>query len=129
MIEFVDKNRYRDLISDCERAFLLRIDEEGNIWLKADIEIVGEPQCERVELMDFQIDKEKSILLAIVECRGFYCGGITFIEYDDNNDILELALDDFMNTQDNARYLICDDSDLSNIALLDYNQHLYVYVR
>ena len=129
MIEFVDKNIYSASILDCEKAFLLYVDEEGYVWIKADIEIGGNPPRERVELMDFQIDIEKTILLATIECREFYCGGITFIEYDKYFDTFKLALNDFLNMQDNVKYIICDDTDLSNIAYMEYNQYLYIYVR
>ena len=79
--------------------------------------------------MDFQIDEMKSILLATVECRGFYRGGITFIEYDNNLNTLELALNDFLDTKDTVRYIFCDDTDLPNIARLKHNQYLNIYVR
>lgn len=79
MLQFVDRDTYKNAIINPERAILLYIDNENKISLQADIELGGDPVNYRVELMDFELDSTKPILLSTVECRGFYCGGINFI--------------------------------------------------
>lgn len=76
MLQFVDIDTYKKSLINPERAFLLYVDEEHNISLQADIELGSDPVNYRVELMDFELDPRKPILLTTVECRGFYCGGI-----------------------------------------------------
>ena len=78
MLQFVDIDTYKKSLINPERAFLLYVDEEHKISLQADIELGGDPVNYRVELMDFELDTRKPILLTTVECRGFYCGGISF---------------------------------------------------
>ena len=73
MLQFVDKDTYKKSLINPERAFLLYVDEEHNISLQADIELGGDPVNYRVELMDFELNTRKPILLTTVECRGFYC--------------------------------------------------------
>ena len=107
MIQFVDRDTYKNAIINPERAFLLYVDNENKISLQADIELGGDPVNYRVELMDFELDPHKPILLTTVECRGFYCGGIKFIEYDEGiEDTSELAIDNFLKLSDEADYLI-----------------------
>ena len=116
MLQFVDIDTYKKSLINPERAFLLYVDEEHNISLQADIELGGDPVNYRVELMDFELDSTKPILLSTVECRGFYCGGINFIEYDAAiEDTSELAINDFLRLSGKADYLLCDDTDLSLI--------------
>ena len=116
MLQFVDRDTYKKSLINPERAFLLYVDEEHIVSLQADIELGGDPVNYRVELMDFELDSTKPILLSTVECRGFYCGGINFIEYDAAiEDTSELAINDFLRLSGKADYLLCDDTDLSLI--------------
>ena len=129
MLQFVDRETYKDAIINPERAFLLYVDDKHNISLQADIELGGDPVNYRVELMDFELDPHKPILLTTVECRGFYCGGIKFIEYDEGiEDTSELAIDDFLKLSDEANYLLCEDMDLCKIIETINNRYFYVYV-
>ena len=90
---------------------------------------IGDSERYRVELMDFELNPQEDILLTTVECRGFYCGGITFIEYDKKKEeTFELALGDFIMLKDNAKYLICDNNDLLSISRIGTNQYMYIYV-
>lgn len=128
MLQFVDRETYKDAIINPERAFLLYVDDEHNISLQADIELGGDPVNYRVELMDFELDPHKPILLTTVECRGFYCGGIIFIEYDEGiEDTSELAIDDFLKLSDKANYLLCEDVDLEIIRDMEKNK-FFIYV-
>ena len=123
MIQFVDRDTYKNAIINPERAFLLYVDNEIKISLQADIELGGDPVNYRVELMDFELDPHKPILLTTVECRGFYCGGIKFIEYDEGiEDTSELAIDNFLKLSDEADYLICEDVDLEIIRDIEKNK-------
>lgn len=129
MLQFVDRDTYKNAIINPERAFLLYVDNENKISLQADIELGGDPVNYRVELMDFEIDSTKPILLSTVECRGFYCGGINFIEYGEEiDDTSELAINDFLKLSDEADYLICEDMDLCKIIETINNRYFYVYV-
>lgn len=129
MLQFVDRETYKDTIINPERAFLLYVDDKHNISLQADIELGGDPVNYRVELMDFELDPHKPILLTTVECRGFYCGGIKFIEYcEEIEDTSELAINDFLKLSDEADYLICEDVDLSLIRSIKKNKYLYIYI-
>lgn len=129
MIQFVDRDTYKNAIINPERAFLLYVDNENKISLQADIELGGDPVNYRVELMDFELDSTKPILLTTVECRGFYCGGIKFIEYGEEiDDTSELAINDFLKLSDEADYLICEDVDLCKIIETINNRYFYVYV-
>lgn len=129
MLQFVDRDTYKNAIINPERAFLLYVDNENKISLQADIELGGDPVNYRVELMDFELDSTKPILLSTVECRGFYCGGINFIEYDAAiEDTSELAINDFLKLSDEANYLLCEDMDLCKIIETINNRYFYVYV-
>ena len=128
MLQFVDRDTYKKSLINPERAYLLYVDEEHNISLQADIELGGDPVNYRVELMDFELDTRKPILLTTVECRGFYCGGINFIEYSEEiEDTSELAINDFLKLSDEADYLICEDVDLEIIRDMEKNK-LFIYV-
>ena len=128
MIQFVDRDTYKNAINNPERAFLLYVDNENKISLQADIELGGDPVNYRVELMDFELDPHEPILLTTVECRGFYCGGIKFIEYDEGiEDTSELAIDNFLKLSDEADYLICEDVDLEIIRDIEKNK-FFIYV-
>lgn len=129
MIQFVDRDTYKNAIINPERAFLLYVDNENKISLQADIELGGDPVNYRVELMDFELDSTKPILLSTVECRGFYCGGINFIEYDAAiEDTSELAINDFLRLSDEADYLLCKNYDLCRINKTVNDKYFYVYV-
>lgn len=129
MLQFVDRDTYKNAIINPERAFLLYVDNENKISLQADIELGGDPVNYRVELMDFELDSTKPILLSTVECRGFYCGGINFIEYDAAiEDTSELAINDFLRLSDEADYLICENYDLCRINKTVNDKYFYVYV-
>lgn len=129
MLQFVDRDTYKNAIINPERAFLLYVDNENKISLQADIELGGDPVNYRVELMDFELDSTKPILLSTVECRGFYCGGINFIEYDAAiENTSELAINDFLKLSDEANYLLCEDMDLCKIIETINNRYFYVYV-
>lgn len=129
MLQFVDRDTYKNAIINPERAFLLYVDNENKISLQADIELGGDPVNYRVELMDFELDSTKPILLTTVECRGFYCGGIKFIEYGEEiEDTSELAINDFLKLSDEANYLLCEDMDLCKIIETINNRYFYVYV-
>lgn len=129
MLQFVDKDTYKKSLINPERAFLLYVDEEHNISLQADIELGGDPVNYRVELMDFELDPRKPILLTTVECRGYYCGGIKFIEYGEEiDDTSKLAINDFLKLSGKADYLLCDDTDLSLIRSIKKNKYLYIYI-
>lgn len=129
MLQFVDRDTYKNAIINPERAFLLYVDNENKISLQADIELGGDPVNYRVELMDFELDSTKPILLSTVECRGFYCGGINFIEYDAAiEDTSELAINDFLRLSDEADYLLCKNYDLCRINKTVNDKYFYVYV-
>lgn len=129
MLQFVDRDTYKKSLINPERAFLLYVDEEHIVSLQADIELGGDPVNYRVELMDFELDSTKPILLSTVECRGFYCGGINFIEYDAAiEDTSELAINDFLRLSGKADYLLCEDMDLCKIIETINNRYFYVYV-
>lgn len=129
MLQFVDRDTYKNAIINPERAFLLYVDNENKISLQADIELGGDPVNYRVELMDFELDSTKPILLSTVECRGFYCGGINFIEYDAAiEDTSELAINDFLRLSDEADYLLCKNYDLCRINKAVNDKYFYVYV-
>lgn len=129
MLQFVDRDTYKYAIINPERAFLLYVDNENKISLQADIELGGNPVNYRVELMDFELDSTKPILLSTVECRGFYCGGINFIEYDAAiEDTSELAINDFLKLSYEADYLLCKNYDLCRINKTVNDKYFYVYV-
>ncbi|MCI6825685.1 MAG: hypothetical protein MR885_10030 [Ruminococcus bromii] len=129
MLQFVVRDTYKNAIINPERAFLLYVDNENKISLQADIELGGNPVNYRVELMDFELDSTKPILLSTVECRGFYCGGINFIEYDAAiEDTSELAINDFLKLSYEADYLLCKNYDLCRINKTVNDKYFYVYV-
>lgn len=129
MLQFVDRDTYKNAIINPERAFLLYVDNENKISLQADIELGGDPVNYRVELMDFELDSTKPILLSTVECRGFYCGGINFIEYGEEiDDTSKLAINDFLKLSDEADYLLCKNYDLCRINKTVNDKYFYVYV-
>lgn len=128
MLQVLLKETFIDSILNSERAFLLYIDKNHKVWLRADMEHGGDPPRYRVELMNFNLDIAKPILYTTVECLGFYCGGICFIEFD-AEDTLDLATYNFINLSDKAVYILCDDKDLAEIAERFSDCFVYVYVR
>ena len=128
MLQVILKETFIDSILNSERAFLLYIDKNHKVWLRADMEYGGDPPRYRVELMNFNLDIAKPILYTTVECRGFYCGGISFLEYG-AADTLDLATNDFINLSDKAVYILCDDKDLAEISERFSDCFVYVYVR
>ena len=128
MLKVLSKVIFHDSILNGERAFLLYIDESHKAWLRADMEYGGDPPRYRVELMNFNLDITKPILYTTIECRGFYCGGICFIEFD-AEDTLDLVTNDFINLSDEAVYIFCDDKDLAEITKRFFDCFVYVYVR
>ena len=128
MLQVILKETLIDSILNSERAFLLYIDKSHKAWLCADMEHGGDPPRYRVELMNFNLDIAKPILYTTVECRGFYCGGICFIEFD-AEDTLDLTTNVFINLSDKAVYILCDDKDLAEIAERFSDCFVYVYVR
>lgn len=128
MLKVLSKVLFHDSILNGERAFLLYIDESHKAWLRADMEYGGDPPRYRVELMNFNLDITKPILYTTIECRGFYCGGICFIEFD-TEDTLDLVTNDFINLSDEAVYILCDDKDLAEITKRLFDCFVYVYVR
>ena len=115
MLQVLLKETFIDSILNSESAFLLYIDKNHKVWLRADMEHGGDPPRYRVELMNFNLDIAKPILYTTVECLGFYCGGICFIEFD-AEDTLDLATYNFINLSDKAVYILCDDIDLAEIS-------------
>ncbi len=128
MLQVLIKETFIDSILNSERAFLLYIDKNHKVWLRADMEYGGDPPRYRVELMNFNLDIAKPILYTTVECRVSYCGGICFIEFD-AEDTLDLTTNDFINLSDKAVYILCDDKDLAEIAERFSDCFVYVYVR
>ena len=129
MLQFVVRDTYKNAIINPERAFLLYVDNENKISLQADIELGGDPVNYRVELMDFELDPRKPILWTTIECRGFYCGGIKFIEYGEEiEDTSELAINDFFILSYEADYLLCKNYDLCRINKTVNDKYFYVYV-
>lgn len=128
-MQLVNIDQYKKAIVNGERAFLFYI-EKGSVWIIADMEIGGNTPRYRVELMDFKLNTFEPILYTTVECRTFYCGGISFNEYDEKiDDTFNLALKDFLALQNDAKYLICGNMDLYKISSMYDNQYLYIYVQ
>lgn len=128
-MQLVNIDQYKKAIVNGERAFLFYI-EKGSVWIIADMEIGGNTPRYRVELMDFKLNTFEPILYTTVECRTFYCGGISFNEYDKKiDDTFNLALKDFLALQNDAKYLICGNMDLYKISSMYDNQYLYIYVQ
>lgn len=128
-MQLVSIDQYTEAIMNGEKAFLIYI-ENGAVWIIADMEIGGNIPRYRVELMDFKLNILEPILYTTVECRTFYCGGINFIEYDEElDDTFNLALKDFLALQNDAKYLICGNMDLYKISSMYDNQYLYIYVQ
>ena len=63
MIQFVSKERYINSIANGEKAFLIYVDNDSTVWLQADMEIGGNSEQYRVELMDFELNPQEGILL------------------------------------------------------------------
>ena len=128
MSQVLLKETFIDSILNSEKAFLLYIDKNHKVWLRADMEYGGDPPRYRVELMNFNLDIAKPILYTTVECRGFYCGGICFIEFD-AEDTSDLTTNDFINLSDKTVYILCDDKDLAEISERFSDCFVYVYGR
>ena len=80
--------------------------------------------------MDFKLNTLEPILNTTVECRTSYRGGVYFIEYDERfDDTFNLALKDFLALHDDAKFLICEDTDLFKISMMYDNQYIYIHVQ
>lgn len=111
----LSKSQFISSITSLERLYLLETDN-GRVYLHSDIEYGGDLQIPRVEMMCFAMNTELPIEIACSGCRSRYIGGITFIEYDDEATAVACALDDFLNLEKDAIYLLCDENELANIA-------------
>lgn len=107
----VSIEQYISSISDIERIAL--IEKIGNeMYLCADVENGGDYLQPRIEEMYFLLNQSLGFLEAINECRNRYCGGISFIEYSESNDVSDKAINDFLQLGNGEKtYVVCKDSD------------------
>ena len=128
-MQLLNIEQYKRSIVNGEKAFLLYINNKY-VSLIADLEFGGYIPRYRVELMNFKLNILEPIIYTTVECRAFYCGGISYIEYDEEiDDSFNLAINDFLTLQDDAKYLICENPDLLKISNIFDDQYLYIYVQ
>ena len=120
----ITKEQYIRSINDYEKLYLI-VTENDIVYLKADIERGGDIEL-RVEIMDFELDTSLTFWEACGECRGRYCGGINFIEYNSYEEACANVLDDFLKLAPDSIYLQCDDNELKSVLEKYRNQSIYI---
>ena len=104
------------MLSDPEQVFL--VEKEGaELYLIADLEVVDEfiglPTI-RTEKMCFNMKNNVSFLSEAVDCRARYCGGI-YINDNIGKSSDEIFVE-FVNIEECAQFLCCNDDRVDNIA-------------
>lgn len=134
----VSQEEYTSKASNFEKCYYIHT-ENGVPYLRADIEYGGEVQL-RVELMNFALvpkDSDLSIHMNIsdlaVDCRGYYVGGICFIEYNTWDEADDNVLNDFLNVHTMTQpvspvYIICRDDALNKIVEVFPNADIFLLV-
>ena len=122
----VTKEKYLSSVTDLEKLYLIQIDN-GKVYLLSDIEYGGDIGL-RIEMMDFEINTEFPFSIANSECREHYIGGITFIEYDTEEEANKHVLTDFLNLKTNAIYLLCFEYEFKKILELYLNKIIYILI-
>lgn len=102
-------------VKDIEQLYLFEI-VNSKVFFRGDIEHGGDLQIPRIEMMRFEINKKLPVSTASSECRSCYTGGITFIEYDDEEESAICALNDFLRLVNDVVYVSCGENELENIA-------------
>lgn len=120
----ITKEQFIQSINDYEKLYLIAT-ENDKVYLKADIERGGDIEL-RVEIMDFELDISLSFWEACSECRGRYCGGINFIEYNSYEEACLNVLDDFLKFAPDSIYLQCDENELKCVLEQYRNQSIYI---
>lgn len=113
----VTREDYVKNITDYEKLYLIIV-EDDEIFLRADIE---DEENLRIEMMYFEMDTSLNFTNANSECRGRYAGGIHFFETDAEN-----VIEEFLNIDGTAIYLICAEDDLKNILPRYKNTSIYI---
>lgn len=123
----ITKEQYVLSISDYEDAYLIQTDN-GKIYLYGDIEYGGEIGL-RIEMMNFEMDTDLPIAEASSECRGYYAGGINFIEYESEEEAKQYVIEDFLSLRKNAKFISCKSDELKVIAQTYKDQLIYIVVQ
>lgn len=126
-VQEISKEQYVLSISDYENAYLIQTCN-GKIYLYGDIEYGGEVGL-RIEMMNFEMDTDLPFSEASSECRGYYAGGINFIEYDNEEEAKQYVIQDFLNLTKGAKYISCKSNDMK-LLTHNYKKHLiYIVVQ
>lgn len=140
----VSKDEFIKGVTDKEKLYNIRV-IDGVPYLRADIEYGGNDVQPRVELFaeiynnGFCLTPSKYPELSIydrisdlvVEIRGYYAGGICFIEYHDEYTAEKNVLYDFLHfyEQDNSPiYIRCGESSLHRIVQAFPNANLFIQI-
>ena len=113
----VTREEYVKNITDYEKLHLIIV-EDDKIFLRADIE---DEENLRIEMMYFEMDTSLNFTNANSECRGRYAGGIYFFDTDEEN-----VIEEFLNLDGTAIYLICAEDDLKKFLPHYKNTSIYV---
>ena len=120
--------------ADAENALLIHI-ENGIPYLRADIEYGGEIHP-RIELMNFALVQDESDFSEKIsdlnsECRGYYAGGICFIEYENEDVADNNFLYDFLKAYEEKTsplYMSCKETALKRICTVFPNADIFLLV-
>ena len=124
----ISRNEFISGAENLEQLYLLEV-FDGKVFLRSDIEYGGDLQIPRVEIMRFEMNTEMPISIACSECRSRYSGGISFIEYYNESEAMDCALNDFLELANDAVYLSCKDNELSNIAESFTKAYIYTVLK
>lgn len=139
----VSKDEYISSVSDKEKLYYIHT-EDGVPYLRADIEYGGEIHP-RVELYaeiynnGFCLTPSKypelnihdNISKLVGEIRGYYAGGICFIEYQDKDTAEKKVLYDFMHFYEKGVtpiYIRCIESSLHQLVQVFPNADLFIQI-
>ena len=124
----LSKSEFIRQITDLTHLYLLEV-EDGKPYLIADIEYGGEEQRIRIELINkFDLDPYLPFEEACIDSRSWYVGGISFIEWDSDEEAEAEVFDEFFILASDAVYVSCTDDELSDIVTRFPNACVYLDV-
>ncbi len=137
----VSKDEYVKSASDSDLEYCYYIHTENGVpYLRADIEYGGEIEL-RAELMNFALVPEGSNLSysmnisdLAAECRGYYSGGIGFIEYETWDEADDNVLNDFLSVRTKTQpvtpiYIICRNDSLRRLIQVFPDADLFLLIK
>lgn len=123
----ITREQYVSSVSDYEKLYLIEVCN-GKVFLCGDIEYGGVQQIPRIEMMYFEMNTSLSFHDACSECRGFYTGGINFVEYNNEEKAKRCAVQDFLKLSIANAYISCSENEMFDIIYKYPHYQIYIII-